>query len=331
MRRGRLPPADLFQNASLVINTVCDVANPTAEFKNAAKNFKSNGLAAAVLNHDTEKLFNWLMHVLSFQGIADRSAQTIIERDGNVTWRAVKRSLRDASCPKLHGFWSFHRCQFQKIKFSCAEIGHLADCPLPRHRLRNGHLNQMAYSLYLFMRDVADGDFVGWLDQIITDNGGATRSSYFEILDALKAVYGTSDKVWSMALASLFLGAAKVRPEWRKLGTDVVVIDRLVHNFLHRTGLASGFGNRHRYGTACYGSGGCAETLSQLVRLVDCRRFDPAFPRLFPRFVQNALWRYCAVSEINVCNGTQIDDSKRCQNACCSVRPFCSRKPLRAA
>ena len=37
-------------------------------------------------------------------------------------------------------------------------------CPLPTHRLRNGHLNQIAYSLYLFIRDVADGDLVGWID-----------------------------------------------------------------------------------------------------------------------------------------------------------------------
>ena len=42
--------------------------------------------------------------------------------------------------------------------------GHFDVCALPRHPLRNGHLNQMAYSLFLFMRDVADDDFVGWID-----------------------------------------------------------------------------------------------------------------------------------------------------------------------
>jgi len=30
-------------------------------------------------------------------------------------------------------------------------------CPLPRHALRNGRLNQTVYSLFLFMRDVAGG------------------------------------------------------------------------------------------------------------------------------------------------------------------------------
>ena len=41
--------------------------------------------------------------------------------------------------------------------------------PLPTHQLRNGRLNQMAYSLFLFIRDIADGDLVGWIDQQFQD------------------------------------------------------------------------------------------------------------------------------------------------------------------
>ena len=39
-----------------------------------------------------------------------------------------------------------------------------ARCPLPSHDLRNGRLNQTAYSLFLFIRDIADGDLIGWID-----------------------------------------------------------------------------------------------------------------------------------------------------------------------
>lgn len=329
MRRRGKDAAVAVQTASYLINTVCDVANPTAEFKNATLSFKRNGLASAVLRHDTEALFDWLMNVLSFQGIADRAARTIIERDGNATWRSIKRSLKNLSCPKLEGFWNFNRCNFQKVKFVCSTIEHLPDCPVPRHRLRNGHLNQMAYSLYFFIRDVADGDLIEWLDRLVTDYENDPRSGYLEIIDALKAVYGTSEKVWSLALASLFLGAAKVRPNWRPLGTDVIVVDRLVHNFMHRTGLISTFGRSHIYGPQCYAKLGCAEALMELSRLVNCRRFDAGFPSLFPRFVQNAVWRYCAVSEVNICNGTQIDDSQRCNNFECTAREWCARRRLR--
>ena len=41
----------------------------------------------------------------------------------------------------------------------------LARCPLPSHDLRNGRLNQTAYSLFLFIRDLADGDLIGWIDR----------------------------------------------------------------------------------------------------------------------------------------------------------------------
>jgi hypothetical protein len=33
----------------------------------------------------------------------------------------------------------------------------------------HGRLNQLAYSLFLFIRDVADGDFVGWIDRRLAD------------------------------------------------------------------------------------------------------------------------------------------------------------------
>jgi hypothetical protein len=47
---------------------------------------------------------------------------------------------------------------------TCAEPEHIDCCPLPSHDLRNGHLNQAAYSLFLFIRDIADGDLIGWID-----------------------------------------------------------------------------------------------------------------------------------------------------------------------
>ena len=37
----------------------------------------------------------------------------------------------------------------------CAEPNHMSGCPLPAHDLRNGHLNYMAFSLFLFIREDA--------------------------------------------------------------------------------------------------------------------------------------------------------------------------------
>ena len=43
-----------------------------------------------------------------------------------------------------------------------ALLHHLPTCPLPLHPLRNGRLNQTAYSLFLFCRDVAEGELTRW-------------------------------------------------------------------------------------------------------------------------------------------------------------------------
>ena len=151
------------------------------------------------------------------------------------------------------------------------------------------------------------------------------------LLEPLRHVYGTSDKVWSMALATLLLGAGRTRKRWAEVGGSMVAIDTLVHNFLHRSGILQRLGADHLYGPACYGSIGCAEIVRLVANCIDARQFNPDYPRVFPRFVQSAIWRYCAQTQLNVCNGNQIDDSFSCRNEYCRVFECCDRVPLRAA
>ena len=56
--------------------------------------------------------------------------------------------------------------------------------------------------------------------------------------------------------------------------------------------------------------------------------FNPAFPAVFPRFVQHAIWRYCAQSGLDVCNGNRIDDRKSCENVYCQIHNICDRIAL---
>ena len=58
---------------------------------------------------------------------------------------------------------------------------------------------------------------------------------------------------------------------------------------------------------------------------IDARQFNPGFPQPFPRFVQHAIWRYCAQSGLDVCNGNRIDDRKSCDNVYCQIRSNCDR------
>ena len=108
------------------------------------------------------------------------------------------------TCPKLKSYWHFHACRYEKTSRTCAEPDHIAACPLPTHRLRNGHLNQIAYSLYLFIRDVADGDLVGWIDDRLdqANDPGApdplaqARDGLIEPLRNVYGVVGQGPRAW---------------------------------------------------------------------------------------------------------------------------------------
>jgi hypothetical protein len=290
------------------------------------------GLIRAVDDHDTTGIFDWLMRILSFQGISDAVAAGYIDRHGNATWAEIDRALSTSpGCDKLQGYWAFTDCRYHKAFQTCAEPAHFGNCPLPRHLLRNGRLNQTAYSLFLFIRDIAGGDIVGWIDAQLADHVGSgdLAAAGAALVGPLRHVYGISDKVVAMALSTLLMGAGATRPGWFEVGASFIVVDTLVHNFLVRTGILHRLGADHPYGPACYRPGGCVDVLIDVATTIDARRCNPAFPKVFPRFVQHAIWRYCAQPCLDICNGNQIDDRRRCPNMWCQLYSRCDRLILR--
>jgi hypothetical protein len=188
----------------------------------------------------------------------------------------------------------------------------------------------MAYSLYLFIRDIADGDLVGWIDRQFRgadDPANPNRLARLQeaLIGPLREVYGVSDKVLTMTLSCILLAAPRGYETWVEVGASMIAIDTLVHNFLVRTGILERFGAEHSYGAACYRPGGCADIIAVVTQQIDARAFNPRFPPVFPRFVQHAIWRYCAQSGLDVCNGNQIDDRKSCANVDCQIRKLCDR------
>jgi hypothetical protein len=273
-----------------------------------------------------------LVQAISYQGVSDAAAAAYLDAHGCVTAAEIERSLaKGPSCPKLSSFWDFEGCGYQKTKRVCNKQRHFNRCPLPRHDLRNGILNQASYSLYLFMRDVADDDLVSWIDQRLNmfkrgkSNLGEVGNA---VLEPLTEVYGISSKIVSMNLASLLLAGDIDRPIWINAGTRMIAVDTLVHNWLHRTGILRQFGFEHGYGARCYGSQGCSRIIEIVSGLIDARKFNRAFPKVFPRFVQKAIWRFCAQDWSNQCNGNRIDDRASCQRLDCPLSGSCDRLPL---
>src|SRR5665213_489603 len=102
-----------------------------------------------------------------------------------------------------------------------------------------------------------------------------------------------------MALADLFLAVGSERPLWLEAGLGMIAVDSLVHNWLHRTGILAQMGCEHLYGARCYGPNGCSDALFTFSALIDARVFNPNYPEVFPRFVQKAIWSFCAQSGLD--------------------------------
>jgi hypothetical protein len=343
MRRGRRTAARVVSSSNLIspgyafarriVFDICCRAGSFSLVDDLRNEFATDGMAEAIAAHDTAALFDRMMYAFSFQGIADTIAADYIERHGTVTWTVINAEVEGTpSCPKLHSYWQFHQCGYLKNTATCNEPKHFGSCPLPRHRLRNGRLNQTAYGLFLFIRDVADGDLVAWIDSQLSQADQPSDPQRLQcmvqsLVDPLRHIHGVSDKVLMMTLACLLLGSGK--PRWTETGTNMIAVDTLVHNFLHRTGILHRLNAVHPYGTACYQPHGCAEVIRSVAELIDVRTINPTFPQTFPRFVQNAIWRYCARSYFDVCNGNRIDDRQRCENGQCRLYGVCGRKPLK--
>jgi hypothetical protein len=280
------------------------------------------------------KVFEWLASAMSFQGISDQVAQNYLSDHGRPRWATIARGVRIGACPLLKSYWHFHGCHYRKSSQTCALPQLMATCSLPRDRFRNGNLNQLAYSFFLFIRDVAGGDLVRWIDGRLAEaDFGPDRiaSMAAAIIGPLSGIHGLADKVLNMTLADLLVVGHAHNPRWGEVGGSLIAIDSLVHNFLARTGILKRARASHPYGPQCYGAAGCAAVLRHLSDGIDARQFNAAFPRYFPRYVQRSIWAYCSEEGLHICNGRTVDDSRRCKNQDCRLFYGCDRVALRQA
>ena len=237
---------DATRRAVDLVRKVCQIAGDKKLIDDAKDRLKQCGVIDSrgrIAENPTPKIFDFLVDLFKYQGVSDNIADKYVKNHDQVHWPDIANALAaKPSCPKLTNFKMFNRCGYKKSTNGeggmCAEPKHFSGCPLPHHDLRKGSLNQNAYSLFLFMRDVAGGDFVRWVDaQLDTvdpdpadDRPARLRQA---LLTPLKEIYGVGDKLLSMALSDLLLGAGAHRPIWTEAGGAMIAVDTMVHNFLH--------------------------------------------------------------------------------------------------
>jgi hypothetical protein len=163
--KTQIHAASATDHAVRLIHTICGLAGSPTLIDDIRADLAADRVRAAIRNRETGPIFDWLLASLSYQGIADQVAHDYMAKHGRAAWADIDQKLgRGVSCPKLKSYWHFNGCRYGKASRTCAEPDHIGACPLPSHDLRNGHLNQTAYSLFLFISDLADGDLIGWID-----------------------------------------------------------------------------------------------------------------------------------------------------------------------
>ena len=320
----------MLRSAAALIEHVCTLTGSLTLLDDIQTEAKEVGIPLAIERHDTAPIFDWLMNGFSFQGISDHVARSYMAANGNATWLALSLAIQpEPSCSKLRSYWHYSECRYDKGSGSCAEPEHFEACSVPFFRLRNGRLNQTAFSFFLFVRDIAEGDLVGWIDERLSQ--ATVDDPTTALIEPLRHIYGLSDKVLTMALSGLLLAAPKGKSGWFEAGASMIAVDTLVHNFLHRTGILHDCDAEHAYGAACYREGGCADIIRTLAGEIDATAFSRSYPRNFPRFVQHAIWQYCAAGGADICNGNRIDDRLGCQASFCQIGQKCQKRPLKIA
>jgi hypothetical protein len=313
-----------------IIHPVCMLGSAHDLIDEVSVALGQDGVLDAIDRNDAGPIFDWLIAAVSLQGISDAVARGYMDQHGSVTFRDVEQALAEPSlCSKLVGHRSFSGCRYDKTSCTCSEPDHMDACPLPKHKLRNGRLNQTAYSLFLFIREDAGGDLVAWIDKQLEEADRPRAPDRIEqmqaaLIEPLQQVYGISSKVISMTLADLLMGAQGQHERWFLTGSHLIAIDTLVHNFLDRTGILRSWEAEHRYGPACYREGGCASIIRAVSASIDARKFNPSYPANFPRFIQHAIWRFCAQDGVDLCNGNQIHAGERCGQVACPAFLNCA-------
>jgi hypothetical protein len=66
------------------------------------------GVRAAVRRRDTPVLFEWLLEMVSYQGIGNHVAEGYMDQHGRLGWDEIAALIEARpSCPKLRSYWHF--------------------------------------------------------------------------------------------------------------------------------------------------------------------------------------------------------------------------------
>src|SRR5438309_116057 len=89
--RGLSADSSALDHATRLIHRVCCLAG-SADFVDEIRT-DNHAIRSAIKERDTAALFDWLMVMLSYQGVSDRVAADYIDQHGRVRSHEIERAL----------------------------------------------------------------------------------------------------------------------------------------------------------------------------------------------------------------------------------------------
>ena len=246
---------------------------------------------------------------------------------GSPDFERLETLVPQAACEWSSGVSALQNCGFRKTANTCSNPTGLSECVVGKVPARNGLLARLAIGLTYWSLEKPHRTPWAWLESERVQFVGSPAEFAESLVTDFSRLFGVSNKVGSMLVSDILLGVGLKSSFYVEAGTSLLVIDRLVHNLLIRCGAVEAAGKAHAFGSGCYQHGGCRGLLLTAFDGVDASRINDAWPSAVPRIFQHALWRHCAGSEGNVCNGNQIRGDQRCAQRC-PAKGNCARLPL---
>lgn len=254
------------------------------------------------------KLYRFFLDAFKYVGGSNLVNEKVWEEmNPKPTYHRIRNELGSAECPKLESFDQFDRCGYSKSQKDsgkpCTMPRFFNECPLPQYDMKNGKLNQMVFSTYLFLKDRCQGDFPGFIKEIFGTPQQVEKLEEEELNARVKTlenemcrIFNVGPKLINMTMSSLFY-AKTGKWNYRRVFPQMAAVDSLVHEFLHRTGTLKLFGREHKYGEkVCHSPEGCVGVINDIARQIDCRRYNKDYPEYYPRMVQVCIWKFCTES-----------------------------------
>ena len=165
-RRSHLnrPKTSAIDHAVRVVHNVCCLAGAASLIDDNRADLRAEGIPSAIRRHDTATLFDWLTSALSYQGISDQVASDYMERHGR-----RRGPISTPRLPPIPPAQSSRATGISTAAGTTKSAGHVQS-PTTSTPVRCRPTSYaMVGSTSLFIRDVADGDLVGWIDRQVQD------------------------------------------------------------------------------------------------------------------------------------------------------------------